>query len=273
MIRNFYSLLATLLLVISVAILGHYFAPLSIFMSPALIGITVFLIFRAQFTPVVTILIIIVTIIINDIFIKLYAGGIHDFEGAGFINLFLIISSIIATILSFIFLISERKLTIIYSLGLSMLIPLLIYAYLSYFDFLGLIDSGNYSKNKAISNANKMFIKTLSFPDSVINFKNDTLHITGGWTEKQQIIDHTHLIKSYNDTSTINYIVYLRANKKFDDLDIFYKMNDTNINGSTQIDSTIKFDSHRDSRKKVLYFFKSLKKPLRDTIIKKIELN
>jgi hypothetical protein len=82
--------LATLTVILN-ALIGHYFAPDGILLTPFVLTITSFLVcfltenIRVIFISILTFLFV----ALNDIAIKLYAGGKHDNEGLDWIHLFL----------------------------------------------------------------------------------------------------------------------------------------------------------------------------------------
>lgn len=89
--KNFATLgLATLIVILN-AIFGHYFAPGGIMMTPIILIITTSLVcfqiknIGAIFISVLAFLFI----ALNDIGIKLYAGGTHDNEGLAWVHLLL----------------------------------------------------------------------------------------------------------------------------------------------------------------------------------------
>jgi hypothetical protein len=231
----------SLSLIIINNVLGHYFPPISILLTPVVIGVISVLISRLDIQIVLIVLLVIISILLNDILIKFFAGGTADFEGAGFINLFLIFACIIATILTPTLLIVSNNRNVVSTIFACLLIPLSVYIHLLYFDFLGLVDYKNASSTKAISIKNKTFIGDLAFSEKQITYKSDTINIIDGWCEKQIIIDHTHMLKKYDSESSVKYIIHVKSNKKFDVLKISYKVNDSDINGSSDIDSVLEF--------------------------------
>jgi hypothetical protein len=253
-------------------VLGHYFSPISILLTPVVIGIISVLISRLNIPIILVVLLVIASILFNDILVKLFAGGTSDFEGAGFINLFLIIACIIATVITLALLITTHKHNIIYTILACLLIPLSVYIHLLYFDFLGLVDDQNASATKAISIQNKVFIGDLAFSDHQIICRDDTLKIIDGWCEKQVIVDHTHLLKKCDRESSVNYIIHVKSNKKFDGLKISYKVNDDDINGSFDIDSVLKFSDRKLAPQPFITFFKLSDTIKNSTIIKQISI-
>ena len=267
---NLKAIVLSIILIILNALFGHYLPPASIFLTPAIIGIITFLCGKTNIKLYFIVLFIIIAITSNDILIKLMAGGKNDFEGAGLINLIFLITVFISTVIVCSILVTKKKGQILKVMLFCILIPLTSYIYISYFDFLGLINYLNTSKSKEIAIKNKVFLNDLKFSINPIIYKNDTLKIVDGWSEKQIIVNHERLIKRYDDTSTINYTIKLKSNIRFDNLNMSYKVNDGDLNGSTQIDSTVSFNSLSSIHKITLYIFKITDKVKTDTVIAKI---
>ena len=204
----------------------------------------------------IKIIIIIALVIASDLSFRIININHIDSEGAGLTNLFFIVTTALVTIITFSLLLYKQQGKTLYIFFSCLLIPLISMVYLSYFESFGLTDSTNASKTKEISRKSNLFIINLNFPDNQIVYKNDSLKILDGWCEKQVIVDHTHLIKRYDDTSTINYVIQLRGNKSFDKLNIYYKVNDTSLSGSNSADSIINFSCPKSVNPVVLTFFK-----------------
>jgi hypothetical protein len=79
-----------LFLLIGLNILGHYFPPFSILLSPIIIGLISFNSFKTKVHFSVKTIFVVSSIIFNDFLLRLYAGGTHDSEGVMVINLFFI---------------------------------------------------------------------------------------------------------------------------------------------------------------------------------------
>ena len=84
--------LATLTVILN-GLIGHFFAPMGIMLTPIAMTITTLFVcigtsnIKLYWISILTFLFI----ALNDILIKLYAGGSHDKEGSGFILSFLVI--------------------------------------------------------------------------------------------------------------------------------------------------------------------------------------
>lgn len=97
---NNYTLLgiATLIVILN-GLIGHFFAPSGIMLTPIVLIVTTSLVcfgtknIRSIFISILTFLFI----ALNDISIKLYSGGMHDFEGLGFIHMFMFIGLVPAS--------------------------------------------------------------------------------------------------------------------------------------------------------------------------------
>ena len=84
--------LATLTVILN-GFIGHYFAPKRIDFTPIVLIITSLLVcFGTKNIKVIFISALTYFFIaLNDIFIKLYSGGLHDYEGLAWVHLFLFI--------------------------------------------------------------------------------------------------------------------------------------------------------------------------------------
>ena len=98
-------------------IIGHFAAPFSILVTPILLTIIIaglnFNLYKSNF--LLTISYNYGLLLLNDLFIRFYAGGIHDQEGKGWIFLFFVIAFILAfitmTIYSFTTAVNRNKTT------------------------------------------------------------------------------------------------------------------------------------------------------------------
>ncbi len=91
--NNFIALGIATLTVILNGLIGHFFAPNGIMLTPIVLTITSSLIcfgtknIRVIFISILTFLFV----ALNDISIKLYSGGTHDNEGLGWVHLLLFV--------------------------------------------------------------------------------------------------------------------------------------------------------------------------------------
>jgi len=121
-------------------ILGHFFPPFGLLFTSVLIPIiTVILCFNNHhLNYTFKAIIIYFFIALNDIGIKLFAGGIQDNEGQGFINLMLIVGVLLGFIY-FLYSMFEDKATIILHKIISIVVfSALIVLHLNFFSWLGL---------------------------------------------------------------------------------------------------------------------------------------
>jgi len=218
------------------------------------------------------VIIIILLLISSNLSFRIININEMDSEGAGVANLFFMVTTALITIITFSLLLYKNKGKILYISILCLLILLTTTMYLSWFGSLGLIDSSNASKTKEISQKKNLFIGVLNFSYNQMHYKNDSLKIINGWCEKQTIIDHSHLIKRYDDTSSINYVIQLKGNKSFDKLNIYYNINDTSMNGSSSVDSTLTFSCLKSITPVVLTFFKMGETWTKSSTIKQIRI-
>ncbi|WP_461451614.1 hypothetical protein [Mucilaginibacter sp.] len=266
------AVLFTIGLIIINSLLGYYLPPISIIFTPVVVGLTTYVLARTNIKIYFIIIFIIITLALNDILVKITAGGTSDFEGAGLINLLFFVTVIISTIIAISILIDKKKERTLIVVLFCLLIPVASCCYISYFDFLGLTDYLNTSKTKEISQKSNLFISDLKFSDNQINYNNDSLKIIDGWCEKGTIVDHTHLMKHYDDTSSVNYVIRLKANKNFNELNISYNINDTSMNGSNNVNTLIKFSLSKSTSPIILTFFKMRETWAKSFTIKQISI-
>lgn len=260
----------SILLVIINGLFGHYLPLGSCFITPITIGVIAFLYQKAEINVFLIALLIIIVLTSNDILVKLIPQSKYDFESAGVANLLFLISVLISLIVASVILFKDKKGQILKFMLFCISISLASYVYLSYFNFFGLVDYLNTSKSKEIAIRNKVFLDTLKFSTNRIIYKNDTMSIIDGWVEKQIIVNHEHLIKTFDDTSTVNYTIKLKSKINFDSLNISYNINAADVSGSYRIDSTVSFNSLSSLQKLTLYIFKINHNIKIDTVIEKI---
>ena len=257
-------------LIVINGLIAYYLILWSILVLPIIIGFVTFLCKKANINIYLIAILIIIILTSNDILLRLTVTNKYDFEGAGVDNVFFLILVCISVIISCFTLFANKKLQLPKVILFAVLIFITSYIYISYFDFFGLINYSETSKSKEIAKYNKFFLNDLKFSSNQIIYKNDTLQIVDGWSEKQIIINHEHLLKNYDSTSTINYTIKLKSNVSFHSINLYYKVNDANINGSTPIDSTVSFNSLSSIDKITLYIFTVNANIKTDTVIKKI---
>jgi hypothetical protein len=87
------GLAISFIIVLSNVILDRYCAPAGILLTPVVIILFTILISlnKDKFVPFLHVVIVYLLIAINDMGIKLYGGGIHDWEGLGWIHMMLFI--------------------------------------------------------------------------------------------------------------------------------------------------------------------------------------
>ena len=265
---NYQKIFLTIGLIILSNLLGHFLAPSSIFLTPIVVGATTALLTTSTLNFPIRILLILLAVIANDLLVKSFAGGTHDFEGAGLINLFLIVGIIISTIITFATSIEKER--FFRTTLASLIIVVVLYFHLNYFDFLGLSYTKNESITKEISKKEGIFLKELSFSENQISYNGDSIKLLNGWIEKQQIVDHTGLFRKNVIGQEINFIIKVQSNKSPYDSNLLYKVGSRDMNGSSSIDSVIKFSSMKPNCS--LYFFSS-SRGTKDLLIKEIKIN
>jgi len=84
-----YSILISFIIVLINGLIGHFFPPFGILLTPVLIiFISLLISFNKKISGILKSLILVFLIILNDVLIKLYCGGRHDSEGLIFLNTF-----------------------------------------------------------------------------------------------------------------------------------------------------------------------------------------
>lgn len=239
------KIIVVLLIIVFTNILGHYFAPTSIMLSPFTIGVLTILLLFLNIKMGYRILSIILAIIINDMSIKTFAGGTHDLEGAGWINGSLIIGLIISTIVIITKTVSLQNTDSFVKVTLILIMPITMYLYIQYFGLYGLSYSKSVSETKQVAIKNKTFLTDLNFSDTEIVYGSDSIHFISGWIEKKFNINHKSLIRETKETEYVNYLITIKHNLKPSDLSIWYKINSDDVNGSSLLDSLLQFETHK----------------------------
>ncbi len=115
--KNFINILVIglgLLGIVLSNINGHFNPPFSIFRTPIVLTIIIagvnYPLYKTDFTK--TIIYNYGLLLFNDLFIRFYAGGIHDQEGKGWIFLFFSIAFIMATITMLFYAYSVRQVSV-----------------------------------------------------------------------------------------------------------------------------------------------------------------
>ena len=121
-------------------LLGHFFAPTGIMLTPIALAIsTAVIVFGSDnLRPTVLTLIISGLIILHDTGLKLYAGGIHDSEGLGWLHLMLFIGLIPAYILTIAGIFRNKEVQLTEKVIALLIFPLIIAGHLYLFNDLGL---------------------------------------------------------------------------------------------------------------------------------------
>jgi hypothetical protein len=113
--NNITALGLALLTVIVNGLIGHFFAPNGIILTPVVLTITTYLVcFKTKNIKILLISILtFLFVALNDISIKLYSGGGHDNEGLGWVHLLLFVGLVptFGILLTSIFKRKDEKLT------------------------------------------------------------------------------------------------------------------------------------------------------------------
>jgi len=253
--------------------LGNVAAPSSILLTPIVILISSFLLLRAEMKLYYRVFLIIAAIVINDIFIKLFAGGTHDLPGAGWINLFLIFGLVIATTLTFIELKFTQKYPLFKAMVFTLLIPSTVLLYLNYFGLFGLVYSEPVSDSETISKEKGAFVGKLQFSNNIIAHSSDSIILVNGWSERERRIDHRGLLQKKEYSDNVHFIIRTHHNMKSHHDAFYYQVNSKDINGSSPVDSTIQFSLPKSDSLIYLTFFKIGGSVSNDSIIKQVKIN
>jgi len=135
------TLISSLLgLLLVTTIVGHFFPPTSILVTPFVITVMTGLIMLTDYElPILIKSLISYSFIgLNDIGIKLFAGGIHDYEGLGWIYMLLLIGLVPCSIILIIGVLRDEKSVAITKLISVFIFVLLIYVHLELFNSVGL---------------------------------------------------------------------------------------------------------------------------------------
>jgi hypothetical protein len=269
---NSSKIILALLLIVLTNILGHYFPPTSIMLSPLTIGLLTGLLIYTDLKIGYRILLITLAIIFNDICIKNFAGGTHDLEGAGFINAFLIIGLIISTIIILFKTVAHKNTNAVLKIMLTLMMPLTMFLYIQYFGLYGLSYSKSMSLTKQNAIENKTFLSDLNFSETEIIYETDSIHLISGWTEKENILNHNSLISKTEETGNINYKIKIKHNFKPYDFSIYYKVNSDDVNGASPVDSVLEFTEDKSDNVTLTIFKLRNGSVNNDTIIRRVKI-
>ncbi|MFT3886396.1 MAG: hypothetical protein QM724_13495 [Flavobacteriales bacterium] len=121
-------------LVLLNGLVGHFFAPLGLFLTPVIIpafAVLVMLTSRPSFTPITGCAFVFALFALNDVLIKLYSGGSHDGEGAGWVSMMAMLGMIPAIILLIVWLVNTPSSKPLVKIAALILFVCLTWAYMS----------------------------------------------------------------------------------------------------------------------------------------------
>ncbi len=132
-------LFATLVIVLNLLI-GHFFAPNGIILTPItlIISTAIIVFYSEHLRPKNLILIILGLIILHDVGMKLYSGGIHDRQGYGLLHFFLFIGLVPTYIMTIVGIFNNRQAQLPEKIISLLIFPLIITGYIYLFSDLGL---------------------------------------------------------------------------------------------------------------------------------------
>lgn len=257
MIKNKLIIITGIILLLISNYLGHIQPPFSISWTPILIGLfTGLVLFITDFRLLIKFSLIIGMIISNDVLIKFFAGGTHDWEGVEWITIYCFLGLILSLILIIIYgFIKQKKNKKEYFLNILGSI-VIITAYLSYFYSLGMVSIDSPTEQIELSKRQRVFISEVQFSEKSLIIGNDTFTFKQGWFERQTRLNHLGLFRKTEFTGENNCIIVLDG--KFDKFDsnncVFYNVNDSNVSGSNLISRNISFKIDNSLKEQSLYF-------------------
>lgn len=259
MIKNILVITLSLLFLLTNNYLGHVNPPFSILFTPVLIGVfTGLILFFTDFRIAAKFGLITGLVIVNDVFIRIYAGGTHDLEGLGWIAAFLFIGLIVSLIEIVVYGFIKHKHEKVKYFLLLLAFCVILFSYLSYFNSLGMIYLNNPIEDLGESKKKGLFISEISFSKDSLIIDNDTLVFKYGWIEKQTRLNHHGLFKKTEETGKMNFIIGLKG--KFDKYgyndSIYFKVNDSDSNGASPINKVLSFTIEKQMNDLSIYFFK-----------------
>jgi len=139
MIKNILFVITALLFVIANAYNGHHNSPSGITCTPyVIIATSLIAAFALSSKLVYKVLFSLFFMLLNDVLIRLYSGGRHDYEGAGWIMLSLLLGASPSFLILIIAIYRDKKETRRSKIIALLLFPLIVIAYTCFFDCLGI---------------------------------------------------------------------------------------------------------------------------------------
>ena len=269
--KNVLIITLVILLTLISNYLGHINPPFSINWTPILVGLfTVSIMYFTDFRILVKFILITSLIIINDILIKLFAGGTHDWEGVGWITAFLLLGLLISLAIIVFYGFTKRKNKkkefFLFLLGTC----IILYSYLSYFGSFGMVWVSSPSENIELAKENGLFVSDIEISDSIImTNQNEKFLIKKGWVEKQIKFNHKSIFKHTEKTDKFYCTLLIEGN--FADLNynksIYYKLKENDSRGFSFMEKEITMTFEKSqSNHHVIFYNKDYE------IIKEIEI-
>ncbi|MCW3121016.1 MAG: hypothetical protein JWQ38_508 [Flavipsychrobacter sp.] len=273
--KNLLIIALSLITVLISNYLGATVPPFSILFTPVIIGcISCAILIYSTWRLTWRVLIVVGIIILNDLLIRLYAGGNHDGEGNEWISIFMLIGAVVAFIFAVAAVINNTSKTKAPEKIIAVLLfPFILYPYQSYFSSFGMASINNNYHNINASKSNGVFIASINFPDSELVYANDTFILQSGWIERQTTTHYLTLVKKTLPTNNYNYIIPIKG--KFDQYGwndkIFIQINQRDMNGASPIQDVLIF--HVDTAVKDVTIYFSVADSNGLNIIKTVEVN
>ena len=248
------KLVVVLGMIILVNVMGSAFPPNSILLSPVVIALSAYLLFRTSYRLATRVGLFCLALVVNDLLLKNIAGGTHDVEGAGWINAMLIIGVVISLIIGLALFRSQKlpaKKIIVALLGIALFSTL----YADYFAFQGM--KVTLPSSDSIEEAKKEgnFIRTFPTGGELVSDQGDSVVLLPGWLEREVGVDHTGLIKRSAPTGFVLGSIKTKKRGPGFQNAIYYKVNSTDVNGASPVDDMIRFRvNESDSVVKLTFF-------------------
>ena len=132
-------ILVSFLIVFTNIVIGHFFAPYGILYTPIVLSIVSLIIIATKETGLIFKGVLIsLFIIMNDVGIKLYSGGIHDYEGLAWIHIFFLIGLILSYIILITGILLARHSSLRQKIAAALTLPVIITIHMYFFTELGI---------------------------------------------------------------------------------------------------------------------------------------
>ncbi len=261
--KNYLVIISGIILLIISNYWGHIYPPFSISFTPVLLGsFTALVLFFTDFRSAIKISLIAAMIISNDVLIKFFAGGANDFEGLGWITLFLFFGLAISLLIITVYGFSVYKNGKIEYFLVLLCSCAVIAVYLSYYNTLGMAWNIPPSKDIELSKTNGLFIAEIQIAENPVRLSDDSIFFKQAWCEKQIREDDRGFLKKQIRTNKNNCFIYLNAisNQAVDSNILYYTIDNPDMHsgmfGGRFGENEISFTVDTTVPEVTLYLFK-----------------